>query len=169
MEPDPNTFRKVRHVIVSLLDFFEEELFIPELKSTTKDAALAEMVNRLTSTGRIKDDGILLEMLHQRESLGSTGIGRGVAVPHGRSLAIGRLTIVLGRSTAGIDFDAMDSKPVHLVFLTVAPPQERSNLYLPVLGKIVEVVKSARIRKMLLNAADYKQLAAIISEVDEDA
>ena len=169
MEPDPNTFRKVRHVIVSLLDFFEEELFIPELKATTKDAALAEMVNRLTSTGRIKDDGILLEMLHQRESLGSTGIGRGVAVPHGRSLAIGRLTIVLGRSTAGIDFDAMDGKPVHLVFLTVAPPQERSNLYLPVLGKIVEVVKSARIRKMLLNAADFKQLAAIISEVDEDA
>lgn len=169
MEPDPNTFRKVRHVIVSLLDFFEEELFIPELKATTKDAALAEMVNRLTSTGRIKDDGILLEMLHQRESLGSTGIGRGVAVPHGRSLAIGRLTIVLGRSTAGIDFDAMDGKPVHLVFLTVAPPQERSNLYLPVLGKIVEVVKSARIRKMLLNAADYKQLAGIISEVDEDA
>jgi nitrogen PTS system EIIA component len=169
MEPDPNTFRKVRHVIVSLLDFFEEELFIPELKATTKDAALAEMVNRLTSTGRIKDDGILLEMLHQRESLGSTGIGRGVAVPHGRSLAIGRLTIVLGRSTAGIDFDAMDGKPVHLVFLTVAPPQERSNLYLPVLGKIVEVVKSARIRKMLLNAADYKQLSAIISEVDEDA
>lgn len=169
MEPEPNTFRKVRHVIVSLLDFFEEELFIPELKATTKDAALAEMVNRLTSTGRIKDDGILLEMLHQRESLGSTGIGRGVAVPHGRSLAIGRLTIVLGRSTAGIDFDAMDGKPVHLVFLTVAPPQERSNLYLPVLGKIVEVVKSARIRKMLLNAADFKQLAAIISEVDEDA
>jgi nitrogen PTS system EIIA component len=169
MEPSANSFRKVHHVIVSLLDFFEEELFIPELKARTKDAALQEMVKRLTSTGRIKDDGILLEMLHQRESLGSTGIGRGVAVPHGRSLAIGRLTIILGRSAEGIDFEAMDGKPVHLVFLTVAPPQERSNLYLPVLGKIVEVVKSARIRKLLLNAEDFKQVAGIISEVDEDA
>src|SRR5512140_3108126 len=127
------------------------------------------MVNLLVATGRIKEGVILLEMLHQRENLGSTGIGRGVAVPHGRSLAIPRLTVVLGRSNAGIDFDAMDGKPVHLVFLTVAPPQERSNLYLPVLGKIVEVVKSARVRKMLLNAADFKQVAGIISEVDEDA
>lgn len=154
---------------ISLLDFFEEDLFIPELKATTKTDALREMVDRLTAGGRIKDGEILLEMLGQRENLGSTGIGRGVAVPHGRSLAIARLTVVLARSTPGLDFDAMDGKPVHLVFLTVAPPQERSNLYLPVLGKIVEVVKSARLRKRLMSAVDFREVAGIISEVDEDA
>jgi mannitol/fructose-specific phosphotransferase system IIA component (Ntr-type) len=120
-------------VTISLLDFFEDDLFIPELKGTTKTEALKEMVEKLTAAARIKDGEILERMLHQREQLGSTGIGRGVAVPHGRSLAIERLTVVFGRSAAGIDYDAMDGKPVHLVFLTVAPPQERSNLYLPVL------------------------------------
>jgi PTS system nitrogen regulatory IIA component len=156
-------------VKVSLLDFFEKDLFIPQLKAKTKDETLKELVGVLVSTGRIREGDILLQMLHQREGLGSTGIGRGVAVPHGRSLAIQRLTVVFGRSSGGIDFDAMDGKPVHLVFLTVAPPQERSHLYLPVLGKIVEVVKSARLRKMLLAAEDYAHVAGIISEVDDDA
>ena len=154
---------------ISLLDFFEDDLFIPELKGTTKTEALKEMVEKLTAAARIKDGEILERMLHQREQLGSTGIGRGVAVPHGRSLAIERLTVVFGRSAAGIDYDAMDGKPVHLVFLTVAPPQERSNLYLPVLGKIVEMVKSARVRKQLLTAASFAEISGIISEVDENA
>lgn len=154
---------------ISLLDFFEDDLFIPELKGTTKTEALKEMVEKLTAAARIKDGEILERMLHQREQLGSTGIGRGVAVPHGRSLAIERLTVVFGRSAAGIDYDAMDGKPVHLVFLTVAPPQERSNLYLPVLGKIVEMVKSARVRKQLLSATSFAEISGIISEVDENA
>lgn len=154
---------------ISLLDFFEDDLFIPELKGTTKTEALKEIVEKLTAAARIKDGEILERMLHQREQLGSTGIGRGVAVPHGRSLAIERLTVVFGRSAAGIDYDAMDGKPVHLVFLTVAPPQERSNLYLPVLGKIVEMVKSARVRKQLLSATSFAEISGIISEVDENA
>ena len=153
---------------VTLLEFFEQDLFIPELAATTKAHALKELVGRLESTGRIKEGDILLEMLHQREILGSTGIGRGVAVPHGRSLAIPRLTVVFGRSPAGVEFEAMDGKPVHLFFLTVAPPQERSNLYLPVLGKIVEVVKSARVRKQLLASPGWPEVAAILSEVDDD-
>lgn len=155
-------------MITSLLDYFEEELFLPELKSTRRDDALRELVGLLVEHRRVRDGEILLEMLKQREDLGSTGIGRGVAVPHGRSLAVGRLTLVVGRSTEGIDFDAMDGKPVHLVFLTVAPPQDRANLYLPVLGKIVELVKSARTRKKLLAAPGFKEFTAILSEVDED-
>jgi PTS system nitrogen regulatory IIA component len=155
-------------VITSLLDYFEEELFLPELKSTRRDEALAEMVALLVEHRRVRDGQILLEMLKQREELGSTGIGRGVAVPHGRSLAVGRLTLVVARSQAGIEFDSMDGKPVHLVFLTVAPPQDRANLYLPVLGKIVELVKSARTRKKLLAAPAFKEFTDILGEVDDD-
>jgi len=154
-------------VIVNLRDFFEENLFIPELEAQTKDEALSEMVACLVETGRIRDGEILLEMLNQREKLGSTGIGRGIAVPHGRTLAIGRLTILLARSTAGIDFEAMDGKPVHLIFLTVAPPQDRSNLYLPVLGKIVELIKSSRVRKRLMAAETFAEISSLILEVDE--
>jgi PTS system nitrogen regulatory IIA component len=127
------------------------------------------MVAALVRSGRIREGEILLEMLRQREHLGSTGIGRGVAIPHGRSLAIPRLTIVFARSEAGIPFDAMDAKPVHLFFLTVAPPQERSNLYLPVLGKIVETVKSAKTRRRLLGAADFDEVSEILEEAPEGA
>ncbi len=123
----------------------------------------------LVDTGRIREGDILLQMLRQREKLGSTGIGRGVAIPHGRTLAIPRLTVVFGRSEAGIDFDAMDKKPVQLVFLTVAPPQERSNLYLPVLGKIVEVVKGAKTRRRLLAAGGFDEVVEILEESDSGA
>jgi PTS system nitrogen regulatory IIA component len=156
-------------VTIQLSEFFEEELFIPQLKATDKEGALDELVAALVGAQRIKEGEILLQMLRQREHLGSTGIGRGVAVPHGRTLAISRLAVVFGRSQEGVDFDAMDGKPVHLVFLTVAPPQERSNLYLPVLGKIVEMVKSAKNRRRLLSAKDFDEVAEILEEADESA
>jgi mannitol/fructose-specific phosphotransferase system IIA component (Ntr-type) len=153
-------------VIIQLSEFFEEELFVPEIRARDKDATLREMVDVLVGSGRIKEGDLLLQMLRQREQLGSTGIGRGVAVPHGRTLAIGRLTVVFGRSTGGIEFDAMDGKPVHLFFLIVAPPQDRSNLYLPVLGKIVETIKSAKNRRRLLAAADFDEVAEILEEAE---
>ena len=152
-----------------LSEFFEEDLYLPEIQASDRDGVLREMVDALVAAGRIQDGGILLEMLRQRESLGSTGIGRGVAVPHGRTLAITRLTVVFGRVPAGVDFDAMDGKPVELVFLTVAPPQERNNLYLPVLGKIVETVKSAKTRRRLLAAGSFDEVAEILEESDDGA
>ena len=166
--PNRHPRPKAHSVITNLIEFFEEDLFIPELRATDRVGALREMVDLLIARHRARDGEILLELLRQREELGSTGIGRGVAVPHGRSLAISKLTLVVARSTAGIDFGSMDGKPVHLVFLTVAPPQERANLYLPVLGKIVELVKSARNRKKLLAAAGFAEFSAILTEVDDD-
>jgi PTS system nitrogen regulatory IIA component len=156
-------------VQIRLSEFFEEDLFIPEFKAKDKEGVLKELVDVLVRADRIKEGGILLEMLRQREHLGSTGIGRGVAVPHGRTLAITRLCVVFGRAPAGVDFEAMDGKPVQLVFLTVAPPQERSNLYLPVLGKIVEMVKSAKTRRRLLSAEGFDDVAEILEEADEGA
>ena len=155
--------------MVQLSEFFEEDLFLPELRATSKKGVLKEMIDSLVQAKRLKEGELLLRMLEQREHLGSTGIGRGVAVPHGRTLAISRLAVVFGRSEKGIDFGAMDGKPVHLVFLTVAPPQERSNLYLPVLGKIVETVKSAKNRRRLLAAQDFDEVAEVLEEADEGA
>ena len=156
-------------VSIRLSEFFEEELFLPDIKAANKEGVLEEMIDALVKAKGIQNKGILLEMLRQRERLGSTGIGRGVAVPHGRTLAISSLTVMFGRIPNGVDFDAMDGKPVQLVFLTVAPPTERSNLYLPVLGKIVETVKSAKTRRRLLEAGDFDDVAEIIEEADESA
>ena len=156
-------------MIIQLSEFFEEDLFVPEITAKNKEGALQQMVETLVSAQRISEGDLLLQMLRQREHLGSTGIGRGVAVPHGRTLAITRLAVVFARSQAGIDFDAMDGKPVHLIFLTVAPPQERNNLYLPVLGKIVEMVKSAKNRRRLLEAANFDDIAEVLEEADDSA
>ena len=154
---------------IRLSEFFEEDLFIPALASTDKTGVLRELVDALVRSQRIREGEILFQMLEQREKLGSTGIGRGVAVPHGRSLAMTRLAVVFGRSEPGVEFDSLDGKPVHLFFLTVAPPQDRSNLYLPVLGKIVETVKSARQRRRLLSAKDFEEVSEILEEADQDA
>ena len=80
-------------------------------------------------------------MLQRRESLGSTGMGRGIAIPHCRSLVANRLRLAYGYSRAGIQFQAIDGKPVHHLFLIVAPPLEISNQYLPVLGRIAQFAK----------------------------
>jgi len=117
-----------------LAEFFHESLCIFELTATNKHDALTEMVGSVGEKLQFKDKDLLLDMLINRESLGSTAIGKGVAFPHGRSLAIQELTVLFARSAAGIDFDALDSKPTHLFFLMIAPPQDRDNLYLQVLG-----------------------------------
>ncbi len=105
-----------------------------------------------------KDKDLLLDMLVNRESLGSTAIGKGVAFPHGRSLAIQELTVLFARSADGVDFNALDSKPTHLFFLIIAPPQDKENLYLQVLGHLVELIKSAALRKKLMEVKTFSEL-----------
>jgi nitrogen PTS system EIIA component len=83
----------------------------------------------------------LLRVLQRRESLGSTGFGRGIAIPHCRSLVANRLRIVYGLSRKGVEFHAIDGRPVHHIFLIVAPPLEISNQYLPVLGRVAQLAK----------------------------
>jgi len=116
------------------------------------------MVGSVGEKLQFKDKDLLLDMLINRESLGSTAIGKGVAFPHGRSLAIQELTVLFARSATGIDFDALDSKPTHLFFLMIAPPQDRDNLYLQVLGHLVELIKSAALRKKLMEVTSFSEL-----------
>lgn len=124
---------------MQLRDFFSEDAINLDLSTETKDETLKELVGlfRLDE----KSESILFKMLKRRENLGSTGIGRGIAIPHCRSLVVNRLRVAFGRHRGGLDFKAIDEKPVHFVFLIVAPPLEVSNQYLPVLGKIAQFSK----------------------------
>jgi fructose-specific phosphotransferase system IIA component len=151
-----------------LVEYFDEKLFIPEMKARTKEEALEEMVDALAEAGRIKDKALILEMLQRREALGSTGIGNGVAIPHGRSLAASQIMVVFGKSSKGIEFDAMDGKPAHLFFLIIAPPQDRSNQYLPLLGKIVELIKDEEIREQLGAVKSFQDFVGVLSEGQGD-
>lgn len=122
-----------------LRDFFTPGAISFDLQATDKDSVLAELVRLLGVDPRAGDT--LLRVLQRRESLGSTGMGRGIAIPHGRSLVANRLRLGYGRSRTGIEFQAIDGKPVHHLFLIVAPPLEISNQYLPVLGRIAQFAK----------------------------
>ncbi len=152
--------KKAEHT--DFISLFKEELFIPHLKAGTKEEVLVEMAELFLIQKKVKDKEILLEMLHQRESLGSTGIGKGIAIPHGRSLATAQLIVAFGKSDQGVPYDAMDGKPVHLVFMIIAPYQDRLNLYLVALGKLVELLKKKKTRDDLLKTETFQEFCSVI-------
>ena len=122
-----------------LKDFFSPDAITLALRGGSKDEVLAELVGLLRMDER--SSGTLLRIIQRRENLGSTGIGRGIAIPHCRSLVVNRLRLAFGHRAEGVDYQAIDGKPVCHLFLIVAPPLEISNQYLPVLGKIAQFAK----------------------------
>jgi mannitol/fructose-specific phosphotransferase system IIA component (Ntr-type) len=147
-----------------LSGYFKPSLCIFDLQADNKHDALSEMVDRICQEHNIKDRGIILEMLLNRESLGSTAIGKGVAFPHGRTLAVQNLTLLFGKSAKGIDFEAVDKKPTHLFFLIIAPPQDKDNLYLQVLGQMVDQIKDESARNKFMEADSFEELQAILGK-----
>ena len=145
-----------------LATYFNETFFLPNLKSKNKRDILEEIITPLVENGSIKRKSILLETLYQRETFGSTGIGKGVAVPHCRTLATKEVHVIVGLSSEGIPYNAIDKKDVHLFFLIVAPPQDESNLYLQLLGKIVEVIHDSKLRKKLIQTTDFKTFQNLV-------
>ena len=124
---------------MELREFFDKEAISLTLAAETKDDVLRELVSLLDLEE--KNEAILFKMLKRRENLGSTGIGKGIAIPHCRSLVVNKLRVAFGRKTGGIAFNAIDNQPVEHFFLIVAPPLEVSNQYLPVLGRLAQFAK----------------------------
>ena len=124
---------------MQLRDFFEPGTIALPLRATATEAVLSELVRGLNLDRRASTG--LLNVLQRREALGSTGVGRGIAIPHGRSLLVNRVRLAYGYLPAGIPWEALDHRPVHHLFLIVAPPLEVSNQYLPILGKIATFAK----------------------------
>ena len=147
---------------MELRDFFSPEAVKLELEGSTKDEILKELIGLLGLDE--KSEGMLFKMLKRRENLGSTGIGRGIAIPHCRSLVVSKLRVAFGRKPAGIDFKAMDEQPVHFFFLIVAPPLEVSNQYLPVLGKIAQFGKESDVPERLMQVRTPDEFMALLAE-----
>ena len=147
---------------MQLRDFFDRDAVELHLDGTTKDDILRELVGLLRLDD--KNAGILVKMLKRRENLGSTGIGRGIAIPHCRSLVVERLRVAYGRRLAGVDFNAIDSQPVHNFFLIVAPPLEVSNQYLPVLGKLAQFAKVPDISAKLASVDSADGFLKLVEE-----
>ncbi len=147
---------------MELREFFSEDAVRLELQGNTKDDVLKELIGLLQLDD--KSEGMLFKMLKRRENLGSTGIGRGIAIPHCRSLVVNKLRVAFGRKAGGMDFKAIDEKPVNFFFLIVAPPLEVSNQYLPVLGKIAQFSKEADVPDRLFALASPAEFMALLQE-----
>ena len=132
---------------MKLRDLFSPEVVCLDIQSESKDDILKELIGLLGMDE--KSEAILFKTLKRRENLGSTGIGKGIAIPHCRSLVVNRLRLAYGRKPGGVDFKAIDGNPVFNFFLIVAPPLEVSNQYLPVLGKIAQFAKDPDVPEVL--------------------
>jgi PTS system nitrogen regulatory IIA component len=145
-----------------LLDFFSVESVDLDLNGSTKDDIL---LNLITLLGLDEEsEAKLHKMLKRRENLGSTGIGKGIAIPHCRSNVVESLRVAFARKKDGVEFEAIDDKPVHNFFLIVAPPLEVSNQYLPVLGKIAQFAKESDINDKLEKLENPAEFLALLEE-----
>lgn len=147
---------------MKLREFFTAEVVNLDLEADSKDDLLKELVGLLDLDQ--KSEAILFKTLKRRENLGSTGIGKGIAIPHCRSLVVNRLRLAYGRKPGGVDFKAIDSASVHNFFLIVAPPLEVSNQYLPVLGKIAQFAKDPDVPERLQEISTPEEFLDLLEE-----
>lgn len=147
-----------------LRDCFTQDTVNLDLQGNEKDDVLNELI-RVFGLDE-KSEAMLFKMLKRRENLGSTGIGRGIAIPHCRSLVVNRLRVAFGRKGAGLDFKAIDDKPVHNIFLIVAPPMEVSNQYLPILGRIAQFAKDPDVPAKLAKLETPEAFLTLLEEKD---
>ena len=145
-----------------LADFLDPSAICLDLQASSKDGVLYELVGLLGLDERSAPQ--LAKLLKRRELLGSTGVGRGIAIPHCRSLAISRLRLAFGIHKAGLEFEAVDQRPAHIFFLIVAPPVEVSNQYLPVLGRIAQLGQMPDVPERLRGLAAPAELFSLLEE-----
>jgi PTS system nitrogen regulatory IIA component len=150
---------------MKIVDMIKTGYILEELQAKTKRDVLAEL-SSVFLRDLSCDPEEMVSILLEREKLGSTGIGDGIAIPHGKMGSMKELVVAFGRSRKGIDFNAMDGKPVHLFFLLMAP-ENSAGLHLKALARISRMLKDGAFRKRLLDARSEQELRAAIAEKDE--
>ena len=150
---------------MNLASLLSKERINLSLKPGKKNKVIEDLVYSLKKG---KDAELIVSTLQKREELGSTGIGKGIAIPHCRSLAVDKLEIAVGRTTKPISFNAIDKKPVSLIFLIIAPPQDPGNQYLITLGKIVQIAKEMTKKKVIQKPQTQEEFIALIDQIEKD-
>jgi len=139
---------------------------VSDLRSSSKASVLTEMTEALHQKHPELSKSTVLNVLQERERLGSTGIGEGVAIPHGKLANIDELLLCFGRSREGVEFDSIDGKPAHLFFLLIAP-EDSVGIHLKTLARISKLLKESRVRSRLLAAKDSDEIFSLIVEEEE--
>src|SRR5262245_44555707 len=155
---------------MKLADFVVLEAIIPDLRASTKEEAVREMVDALCAAGcsRQTNAEVIAQAVLSREALGTTAVGDGVAFPEARLWAIPRLLGTIGVSRGGVNFDAMDGNPVHILFLVGCPPH-RPGDFLPAAELISWLLRDDGFRDRLRRARTREEIAGLLAEADRDS
>jgi PTS system nitrogen regulatory IIA component len=151
---------------MKIVEMLKPEYIIEALQSDKKKDVLLELSAPFLKDYPELDPDVALSVLMAREKLGSTGIGEGIAIPHGKIAGLDNLIVCFGRSAAGIDFNAMDGNTVHLFFLLLAP-ENSAGQHLKMLAKISRMLKDGRFRAKLMEAKSRDEIFAMISQQDD--
>jgi len=152
---------------MKLSDLLDQHHILTDLKAKDKKGVLEELAEVVAGAGTSIDKSSLVKVLLERERLGSTGIGEGVAIPHGKFHGISQPIISFGRSRRGLDFESMDGAPAHLFFLLVAP-ENSTSVHLKALAKIAKILKNSSLRKTLMEASSREEIYRTIVQNDEE-
>lgn len=153
---------------MKIMDFLSKKAIVADLKSTKKEDVIKELVDLLINAGEV-DKGSrakVLDALMERESLGSTAIGQGIAIPHAKSDCVSKLVGAFALSKKGVDFDSLDGEPVYIFFLLLAA-QDSAGPHLKALARISRLFKDKYFRENLRNCDDDKQVIKVMSQEDD--
>ena len=153
---------------MKLCDFVCSDAIVAELKSTNRDGVLRELVQSLASAKRIEEESVepLIKSLLKREQHGTTGIGRGVAVPHVKEESVTKMVATVGRSSVGIDFSSLDQQSVYSVFLLLSPPDDPDS-HLQAMECIFRHLQQDHFRRFLRQSDTREEIVDLLHEVDE--
>jgi len=147
------------------MDFLKEKAVSAHLKSNKKEEVIEELIDLLVQSGEIDTKEEIIKALLDREDLGSTGIGEGVAIPHAKSEVIREVVAAFGRSSQGVEFDSLDGEPAYLFFLLVAPT-DSAGPHLRALARISRILKDKPFREALKKAESEEEILKLIREED---
>lgn len=152
---------------MKISEMLKREFILGELKAKNKREVLAELAGLFAQGVKPLNPEAMLQILMEREMLGSTGIGDGIAIPHGKLDGLDETVVAFGRSREGVGYEALDGKPVHLFFVLAAPKNSTSR-HLKALAKISRMLKDGTFRKNLLDAKGDDEIVRIIAEKDNE-
>lgn len=151
---------------MKILDVLHLDTIIPDLKSKDKEGILEELATSIAGVARLNPK-LLLKVLMEREQLGSTGIGDGIGIPHGKIKGLDSMIICFGLSKRGVDFDSIDGRPTHL-FFTLITPDQSTGLHLKFLARISRILKNDGFKMRLIKASSAEEIYTIIQSEDDE-
>ncbi len=150
---------------MKIIDFLDDKSITADLKATTKEGIIRELVDLLARTEGLRNKEELIKILMNREALGSTGIGQGIGIPHGKTNLVKKMVAAFGVCRSGVNFDALDGEPAYLFFLLIAP-EDSAGPHLKALARISRLLKDKFFRESLRNQTDEKVILRLLREED---